>query len=174
MSDINLLPNKNKRSVRLHKIFGFLRVVSLSLFGVVCLATIVAIFMQVFSPLTSLKNRHESLLSELGGYNNRIAKYLLLQDRMQNIQAVLTGRTKFETTLAAVIKELPAEVSVKTLFIDDTQMTIVVVSQDLTQIDQFIKSVTQKSPVEKSKRVTVHNVAYVNSGKNYTASLSFK
>ncbi|MBI2033242.1 MAG: hypothetical protein HYT10_02135 [Candidatus Levybacteria bacterium] len=140
MSDINLLP-KNQ-GILVSKEHG-IRVVRFIAFGIlsfVVFFSLILFIIRIQSPLTSLKKQEASLLSTLTLSNTKMAKHLIIVDRLTTISTVLGKRPQLDTIVSAFLSKLPPNVTLISLQITLTKVQITGTSDSLLDINTFLNN----------------------------------
>lgn len=147
--DINLLPQKKNSILQGQQLLIRLKVVAVL---AVCLTIAscigVIILNQVNSP-ESLKTKQEQATTQFMQSQKKAQLYLLLLDRLNNIQNIISSRSRLENDLTLIQQQVPNGVRIEALSLDDKTLTMTVRSNDLTKIDTVI---TNMNSLLKSKK----------------------
>ena len=140
--DINLLPQKKNSILRGQKLLARIKVLAVLAVCVTIASCIgVIILNQVNSP-ESLKAKQDQVTATFMQSQKKAALYLLLIDRLNNIQSIILDRSKLQNHIAILQQQVPDGVSIEALSLDDKAVTMTVRSTDLTKIDSVISNMS--------------------------------
>lgn len=169
---INLVSHKKKKLLnrdRLLRLVVFLSRISMAM---VVLSAIGLFVLNRSATLPILEQQDKTITSNLSFVQQKIIKFLLIRERLQDINPLINNGSTLTTTLTDISNELPSNVSLTSVSLRDKKLSLVVSSPSLTAIgtllDYFIMQVNKKNIY---KTVTISNfTADSNSGK-YTLNL---
>lgn len=149
-NDINLLHSK-KRSVLgdLTTKLRFLRFGATLLLSLVVLLSMSLFFLVLASPLPQLKEQEDTLVASLATEHTTIAQYTLLTMRLNEIRTVTNKRMKMKETVTLFRTELPSDVTIKSMAIEDNVIRMRATSLSLKSLQNYLE--TLKKYVKESK-----------------------
>lgn len=142
-------------------------------FGVTLIASIVLLLMVFFHPLPKKQEEKNLLIQQISNSSEKYINLLSLNDRIKNINGVLSKRPKYEELMELLKTQIPEGGSVKGLKMSDKSISLSVSSESLEQIETFISNVKRIN--EESKRVfrtlSLTSLTYNNQLRTYVLTL---
>lgn len=170
---INLISSKKHNLEKQEKIIKIFRRVAYGSLIVVAVISVGLFALNYFSPLPKVSSQEQQVTQTLLAQKSKIAKLLLLRDRLQHVDAIFLQNTSLEKTLTTIILNTPGDVNVDSLGVSSTAVGIVFTSYSLTSMNTFMDFLSNQI-AEKTlfKKATISSLALdVKSGK-YTLSIS--
>ena len=170
---INLAINKKSPGNSLVNQLRILRFVAMGILGAVAVASMVLFFLIAVSPLPGLKKQENASLFQITQLHPKIAKYLLINERITSITELLHDRNAKSKSLQLIEDQIPSDTSVDSMKIDDKGLTVDASSTSLATINTFIANVIDQTGTDKSfSSVLLDSLAYDTKNQNYHISLS--
>lgn len=140
-SDINLVSSKTQQVEAELKRIKALKIAAISSLAVVGLISILLFIITVTLPVSSVKKNQEQTLSNISALHEKLTKYTLIDNRVNNIEGIINSRKDYTKLLNTLLDKLPPDLTVDSMIIDAGTFTFVVSAQSLTPIDNFIEDV---------------------------------
>lgn len=140
-SDINLVSSKTQQVEAELKRIKALKIAAIGSLAVVGLISILLFIITVTLPVSSVKKNQEQTLSNISALHEKLTKYTLIDDRVNNIEGIINSRKDYTKLLNTLLDKLPPDLTVDSMIIDAGTFTFVVSGQSLTPIDNFIEDV---------------------------------
>lgn len=167
-SDINLIKKEAKVTAKRLKVIRFLAVI-LAFF--VTLSSIALFLLTRQNSIESIRAEQNTLLQNISLLSDKAAKINFLNDRIRNIESIISERKNYVTTVDQLLTQMPSGVSTASLTLDKENLLLTVTSSSLSGINEFlnnaIKFVDEKHLL---KDLTVESL----SAQNNLYSLTFK
>lgn len=141
-TNINLLVRSDQESVKRRKrirVFNIVAVSSVILVGLISFSLFMLI--QAANP-ASIETEQQAILAKMSRYQDRQAKLFILNDRIQNIDKILSSKKDFAKTMSAVLTKIPANLSIDNFEFDSKSVIITGQSRSLLTIGEFINNLT--------------------------------
>lgn len=138
-SDINLVSSKTHQLEIELKRLKALKIIAVGSLAVVVLVSMLLFIITVTLPVSSVKKDQEQTLSNISVLHEKLIKYSLINDRLNNIAGVIKSRKDYSKITNAMLNKLPADLSVDAMTIDAGTFTLVISGDSLTPIDNFIE-----------------------------------
>lgn len=172
-SGINLLPQQTKNTaVILGKLQLIRGIAIIILFGVSFLSLAISLLI-AFSPLPKLKQTESELLANMTALHPKIAKQMVLSERMTQVSKVISQRSDYGKTMELLQTILPPSVRIDEVKITPKDISVRFSSTSLATIDDGIQNVRAYNDKEKAfSRVTIESVSYVLDRAVYSAMIT--
>lgn len=171
-ANINLLVQTDEESVRRRKrvrIFNLSAVASLVCVGLISL--VIFLLIQAVN-VAGIKREQEEILAKMSQFQDRQAKLFILNDRIQNIDKILSGRKDFAKTMSNLLTKIPANLSIDNFEFDDKSIIIAGQSKSLSSIGEFINNLTDMvRNKEVIKSLTLNSLTLDDGKKTYQVSV---
>jgi hypothetical protein len=142
-SGINLAGTRvDPKQVEIQRKVKRLRIASLAVLSVVCLVSVVLFVMIVASPLPGLRQKEEELFLALNSQNSKIQRIVFVDKQLGHVEKVIETRSGLPETLGKVMSSAPSSLLVETFAATNNQLEIVIESQSLSDIQEFIDGLT--------------------------------
>lgn len=171
-NNINLVSSKTEQLERELKRLKALKIIAVASLAVVALISILLFVITLTLPVSSVKKDQEQTLSSISSLHEKLVKYSLINDRLNNIASLIKSRKNYVLLVNTVLNKLPADLAVDSMTIEGKTFTLVISGASLTPIDKFIEDITVLGDEEKIIKNLVVQGLLVNaeSGK-YTLTL---
>lgn len=165
-TDINFLINTDQESIKKKKrikIFNIVAFISLTSLGLISL--ILFLLVQAIN-VPSIKREQDEILQKTSLFQDRQIKLSILNNRIQNVQAVLDKRKNLSDTMMSILAKSPSRLSVGDLQIDDKTAVMTAQSPSLYEIGELINNLTDMArKKEVIKSLTLNGISF-DEGKN--------
>lgn len=170
--NINLLIRTDKDSLKRRKITKILDLIAiLSLLGVGLIALIIFMSIRAVNS-SSISKEQENVLAKLSQFQARQVKLFVLNDRIENIDKILTIRKNISGTLSGLLAAIPGRLSVDDFEVDDKSVIIAGQSQSLSVIGEFINNLADMvRRKEIIKSLTLNSLILNESNHTYQVSI---
>lgn len=172
MKEINLLPIQRQNFFQKNQVLRIAQVIGYGSFILSLTTVFILFFLGQNNDIPRLQAQQKSLETNLQLLSDKQTQYLFLTDRVQRIQTLIKQRSDFSLILSQVQMLIPDSVSVQALNLDNKKLTLVVSSDSLSSIGQFIDGLTQSVKKKQIlKHVTFDDVLANPVKGNYTVSV---
>lgn len=173
MSDsINLLRNTKAQLLQKKKSVAILRWISYGSLVFVLISALVVFFLKLESPLPALKQQESQAKSQLSLQNERIIKYLFVEQRTTEIADILGKRRRYDQTAKTVTSGIPASLAIRDLSIEDSAIKISLAGTSLLLINDAISYIDGLVGTNKAfQQVVLDTMSYDTSSQSYIAVL---
>jgi hypothetical protein len=171
-TNINLLLPQDEKSLKERRRMKLVNLAAiLSLLGVGFLSFI--IFLMIDSvDINSVKRDQENILREINLLEEKQAKLIVVNDRIENVKKVLSDRRDLSFVMSSVLTRVPSNLEIADLSISDTSIVVTVVSSSLFPIGEFINNITvMVKEKEVINSLVVSSLIFDKSDNNYHAVL---
>ena len=169
MSEINLLPKERFGSSRSKETVKVVRLISFVSFGTVFIFSLIVFFIQAKSPLPLLKENEKSLTTQLTSMKTRLAKFMILQDRVNSISSALSQRPDIDSRIDAITKDIPSDITFSSVAIANDAISVGVSSPSLSSLDSFLNKLVDQAKTGKLfTKVTLNDFSYDSLANAYT------
>ncbi len=167
--DINLVSSKRRgsadaeRSLKITKIIAFI--------SLACVASISLLFffLDKNSSLPTLKTQETNLIANMTYLHPKIAQYLILKERLQSIDTIISGRTSYEDSISQIIKALPSSVVVASFSFNQKAVSLTLVTPSLQDANSFIDAMISKvNNRQLFRKMTIDNIIADEKSGKYT------
>ncbi|MDO8583021.1 MAG: hypothetical protein Q7R51_00640 [bacterium] len=140
-ADINLLRKDEESIKRQHRVKVFNFVAIASLIGVGILSLILFLLIQTINS-PSVKKEQDDIFKKISQFQDKQAKLLVINNRIDNIEAILAGRKDLSKASSVLLTKIPARLLVESMEINDKSIVISASSPSLFVVGQFISNLT--------------------------------
>lgn len=161
MKEINLL--QKKRQLTSGKTLRLVRILAIGFLLLVTLSSTSLFFINSRSPLVKLQKEEVHVLSNLSMSQRKIAKLIVLDDRLRNISSLSTNRPSYDKTMDIILNQASQEVQVNEIKINKEKIIVSASGLSVSTINTFIENMTKLSDKEKSFKKIILNGISVNS-----------
>lgn len=148
-NEINLLPQKKRRSTKDSRQTLILRLVSLGLLLLVATSSAGIFLITALSPLQSLRQEEQEVSQALNNMRTKSIKYVLANTRLTDIGTFLDSRLKYPETLEDMQSLGEEEVSFTGIKLYQKDVTLTVSSNSLKAINEMVNGLKSKSEGER-------------------------
>lgn len=172
MSEINLVSKQKERITKLKKRVKLLRIIAFFCLIFVFTSSIFVFFIKLSSPLLSLQNQEKTLSANIDSSKQKIAKLFIVNDRLQNIESLLSKRANFNGTINAIVQQKPVDLSMTSLTVNKKNVSIKASSMSLTAINNFMDSLVVFAADKKMfNKITLENLSIDTEANQYVFSI---
>jgi len=170
---INLISGKKQSFEQQEKIVKAFRRIAYGSLIVVALISVGLFAVNFFSPLPKLTDQEQATLQTLLAQKAKIAKLLLIRDRIQHIDGIFLQDTSLEKILSSVAQNTAGDMSIDSFGIGKDDVSLILTSPSLASVNSFIDYLNaQVAKKTLFKKVTISSLALdVKNGK-YTLSVA--
>lgn len=174
MNDINLVSGKNldfeKKQAKTQKILKISAIISLF---AVAFISIFFFIITMLLPISSVKKDQVQTLQGVSGLHKKLVTYALVKERLENIEGILLQRKDYPLISNEILSNLPSDMSVDVLTLQNGTLIITVSGPYLISINQYIDDVINVSDKSNNiKNLTVQSLIFNPFTSNY--SLTFQ
>ena len=171
-NNINLLPSKKKSNQFEDKLLKKGKQISIIFLVITAISSALVFLFSFDSSLSRITQQKNNTLTNLSFTHGKVAKYLLIKDRLDSISTIIQNRSSYDTIIAAIKQQLPDDVVVESLTINDKILTMSVSSSSLSSLDTFLTNTTQLFNDKKIlKTMTIDSVGSDDSLGKYVLSM---
>lgn len=157
--EINLLPKQSQNFLQKEKVFIIVQIVAYGSFILSLTLSLILFFLGQNNDIVRLQSQQKSLETSITLLQNKQLQYMFVSDRISRIQAILKGRNDFSAILQNIEKLIPDSVAIQSLSLDKKTISLIVTSDSLSSMGQFIDLVSSSVKNKKLlKHVTFDNV----------------
>lgn len=172
MSRINLLPRQRERSAVYRKNLRVARVSSAVAIGIVLVCALVVFFLHLQLGLGALRKQEEDLVATLNAAKAKIAKLVIVHQRLKDVDEILKERATAETVLQEIAGKVPGGVSLGSISLSQGSVNVTVSSSSLSAIEDFLTIMVAMAEEKKFFSKVMLNGATLGSTDNqYTFSV---
>ncbi len=151
-NDINLLYSKRRGALgALTRKIKIIRFIAISLLLVAGVMSVSVFLLVLASPLPRLKQEENTLLESLSRQHEKITKQTLIVNRLDEISQIVTKRPKFRDFMLIFTKDIPKELEIASLEVEQKTLKITLETKSLPSLDTYIE--TLKRIGKEDKRV---------------------
>lgn len=140
-SDINLVSSKTYQLQEELKRLKTLKIIAIGSLSLVALVSVLLFIITITLPVASVKKNQEQTLSNISSLHEKLVKYSLIDDRLNNISGVIKTRKNYAKLAGLILNKLPVDLSVDSMTIDGGTFNIVISGGSLTPINTFIEEI---------------------------------
>ncbi|HSW96771.1 MAG TPA: hypothetical protein VLF89_03020 [Candidatus Saccharimonadales bacterium] len=170
--NINLLPQK-KNTTDSHE--GILLICKrIAVVALIFTAgTSIIFFLLTINPtFSSVKQQENSVLAKLSFTQGKIAKYLVIKNRLKGIEQILEKRFPMNTVLSAVQQNIPDDVSVDSVNITNKTAALKLSSSSLLSLNTVLLNTSALLANKKLfKKITVQSIVSNQLKQTYTLTI---
>lgn len=170
---INLVKETKKKTKVVSKNLILLRFIALFiLFGISFFAIVIFLFITI-SPLPQLQRQEKELTTRLLLKSEMIAKLLIVHDRLQTSDSLITKRSSFAQKISLIKKYLPANVVIDSYSLEKNKISFTVKSSSLALIDRFSQNISESDEIKnQTKEITFSDFTYSATGRSFFITLN--
>jgi len=139
-ANINLLIKDTTPKPSDAKGLKIFRLAAYGSFGVTLIASIVLLLMVFFHPLPKKQEEKNLLIQQISNSSEKYINLLSLNDRIKNIDSVITKRPQYERLMELLKNQLPEGGTVETLKMTGNEVSIAISSDSLENMETFISN----------------------------------
>lgn len=133
----------------------------------------VLFFLLTINPsFSTVKQQENSVLTSLSFTQGKIARYLLIKNRLSGIQQILKRRYPMDTVLSTIEDKIPDDVNVDSISIANKAAFITLSSSSLLSLDTAMSNLSSLLANKQIfKKITVQSVIANPQTSRYTAAI---
>lgn len=139
-NDINLVSNKDEATLKQKKQLRAVRVVAVISLAMIVLFSVLIFIISSLIGLQSIKNSENSTLNSISFLHKKEAELAIVNNRLQDITTILQNRKNYTSDINTLLKIIPSGVYVNSIEINKDSLTMVIVSNSLLSINDFLNS----------------------------------
>lgn len=171
-TNINLLLPKDGESLkRKMKVRVFNIAAIISVFATGLMSIVVFLLIQAVSPV-SVEREQEDVLRKLSQFQDRQAKLLIVNKKIEDISEILERRKDLHLVTGVLLSKVPSNLSIDSLEIDSKNVSITAQSASLFSIGELINNLTdmvRKKEILSS--LTLNSLTFNEGQKNYQLTI---
>lgn len=172
-NEINLISSKKQNIEKQEKIVHGFRLIAYGSLTTVALVSVLLFFLNFYSPLAKVTAQEQQTAQALLAQKTKIAKILLLRDRLQHISTIFQQNTLLEKTLTTIVLNIPADVNIDSLGIGKDGIAIIFTSTSLSSINNFMDFMSgEVAKKELFRKVTISSLALDAKTSLYTLTIA--
>lgn len=168
---INLIKNNEKKIALSNKKLSIFRYLALSFLFVVSFSSITLFIFIALSPLPNLINREKQELIRISPYHEQMAQIKYLKDRLFAVSQIINKRANYSEILESFKTAVPADLKVEDLKCENKKITVVLSSNSLTSISNYIDKIASDNKLYRS--VNLMGIVKSVDSNEYTFTLEF-
>ena len=139
-SSINLVSIKNDEVEKEERRLKIVRIIAAACLIIVALFSVLIFVINFTLPLEAVKKNQQLELSNISSMHQKLAKYVLLNDRISNISDLISKRKNYASLINSVYSKLPQGLSVEALDVETQQLSLGISGSSLLQLNDFINN----------------------------------
>ncbi|MDO8460959.1 MAG: hypothetical protein Q7S38_00800 [bacterium] len=172
MNEINLLPHVRESLVKSQRAVRIIRLISAVFLFLTAASSLGLFFLNLSSPLSSLKQEENKLLSELSLHKEKMENMLVAKERLKYISGILAKRRNYETEIELITSQLPSQVTVDSFSASQNAITITASSDSLFSLNKFTDHLTDITLNKKIfDKVSFDNLVFDGTNSKYSLSI---
>jgi hypothetical protein len=170
--NINLLAKKNAHNVQQERVLKLCKQVSV-VFLLITAGSSLLFFILTLNPsLSSIKEQENNMLTNLSFTQGKVAKYLLIKNRLTMIGNIVKTRYPIDVIISTVQQQVPSDVSIDTMSIENKTLVMTLSSPSLVSLNIFLTNITSLGQNKSIIKKMVLESMSANAGlTSYTLSL---
>lgn len=157
--NINLLPKKNKPQDSHEELLKFFKRISVVAVIITVGSSLLFFLLTINPSFSAIKQQENNVLTNLSFTQGKIAKYVVIKNRLSAITKILHSRYPMDTVISKLESQFPSDVSIDSLEISSNTLSFNLTSSSLLSLNTVITNMTSllnsKSIV---KRITVQSI----------------
>ena len=174
-ADINLIIDRRDR-VKQEKIFKKVQLVTYCALFLVMAVSAALFILNVGSPFESLVAQKNELQSRLAPLLVKEKKYIFVQNRIQDIEKIVTGRIDYDKLITLVRAQIPDGITIKELNIkNDDSISLHVSSLSLIPLSEMFDNFTKLGETDKRfKKIQIQELSLNIKQGGYNATMTIR
>ena len=171
-NEINLLPNRKGPTRKDSRQLVILRFTAVGMLLFVAAVSVGLFLITSLSPLPKLKEQEAALSTELDLVRDKIVRYGVTLNRLDDIDTYVTQRKKYPETLDNMQGVATDDVTVSGVKLEEQLVTLTVTSPSLKSMNDMITSLKFRSEGETLfKNFALSKLTYNGTDNNYSVGL---
>lgn len=172
MNEINLISGKKEEDQKSKHFLKILIIVSVICILLTVASSVFVFYLKLGSPLPALKEKENTLLSQLSSSKDKIAKLEVLNDRLTNVDNIVSKRRNYNKLIDDISKNQSGNLRINSLRVGKKGVTLIVSSSSLSSINNFLDNLLlmfQKK--EFFSEIVLNNVSSDLENRTYSISV---
>jgi Tfp pilus assembly protein PilN len=172
--NINLLdPNKKNTVLGPSKGMQGMRLFAGGLLFLVSVSAVIIFILVALSPLPALKREEASLRLTLASGHKDMLKLAYVDERTTTIDKLLNNRKAYDQILDSLQSNMPANVSISNIRVDNGAVALTVESKSLQSLDTYLSGLMQLVRDQKGfSQITLTSLINDESQSDYTLTVT--
>ncbi len=171
--NINLLPRKKLSMFSEERVLLGTKIAAVVLVVLVITLSILFFLLSRDPSVATMQLDQSQTLAQLNLLQDKVAKYLVVVDRVTKLRVVLEQRSTIEEHLAIILQQIPSDISIVSLGIDAKTLSLSLSSSNLSRIttvtDNFVALAKQKKVISS---ITIQGIETDEKAGKYTLILN--
>lgn len=171
-TDINIILPKNLGQIEHQSRIKAARMIAFIfplIVGAVSLG--IFLFIQSINPASIIREQ-DDVKSQISKLDNRKIKLFLVNNRVDNIKDLLQRRKDFFKSIDTVLTQMPDDLLVDTMDMDNKIILLTITSPSLSSVDQFLNNlIVMAKKKELISSLTLNSLTFDETKNNYLVSL---
>lgn len=147
-ADINLIIDRRDQ-VKTNRFSKLIRNLSLLFLFLVLMSSVAILVLNITSPISDLQAQKENLRKQLASSDSKEGEYILLLDRVSQIQNVLNTRSNYNELLSVVRAQFSPLITISSLSFDEKTTEISGTSKSLFAINESLLKMEELASKDK-------------------------
>jgi Tfp pilus assembly protein PilN len=171
-NQINLIPHKRTSIFNRSTLLYFLQLIAGVSLCVVVVCSVVLFVLSKSGKLLILQQQDRTVTTNLTFLQEKIVKFLLIRDRLQEISPLINHKSTIDAVLGTILDGLPSTLSVNSFALTKKSISLNVSSASLSEINTFLDYMLDKvNNKQVFKKVTIVGLTDDAAGGKYLLSL---
>ncbi|HSW88358.1 MAG TPA: hypothetical protein VLG12_04295 [Candidatus Saccharimonadales bacterium] len=170
--NINLLPKKKVVTDSHERILLLCKRVAVGFLVVTAGISVIFFLLTINPSFSSIKQRENAVLAKLSFTQGKVAKYILIKNRLRGIDSVLKKRFPMDAVLSKVQQDIPNNVNIDAINITNKTASLKLSSSSLLPLNAALSNITkQLTNKELFKKITVQSIVSDPIKQTYTLTI---
>lgn len=135
-------------------------------------SSLVLFLLTITSPLSAVKEQENNVMTNLSFSQGKIAKYLFIKDRAGAIKSILAKRYPMDTTLETLLEQIPADVSIDAMRLENKSLEMTLSAASLDRLDVAFSNMTALLQNHKLfNQITLHSISGTSTSGKYVLTM---
>jgi Tfp pilus assembly protein PilN len=173
-NDINLFQHTSSSITQnLSKEIRWIRIVALLFLFIVPTGAVLLFLFIFFSPQTALQQQESEMLTKVSTLGKKVSAVSFINDRILNSKQFISKRSIYGKALGEITLQLPTEVVLNTLNIQNNNVSISVSSSSLTALQTYQTSLlTVPKSTQILQKIAFQTITFIPGSANYQMALT--
>jgi Tfp pilus assembly protein PilN len=140
MNDINLLPKNNISTLRQEQVVTVFRRISIVILAATAFTSVTIFILVLVSPLSQAQQEEKTLIAQLAVSSNKIARNVIIQERLTSITTILKTKNTYEKTISLLLHDLPESITVSKMDVTTNKVQITGTATSLEAANTFFNN----------------------------------
>lgn len=171
-NDINLVSSKSHQFQKELKRLKILKITAVGFLALIVLTSLTLFLLTITLPTSSIKKEQEQTLSNISTLHEKLVKYTLINDRVNNIASIVKSRKNYAKTANVILSKLPTDLIVESINIEEGALSLVISGPSLTAINTYLDDVIELGDKEDTiKNLVIQGLTANASSGKYTLTI---